>query len=263
MKIFSWMQSKINGGRQEVKKQTGISQHHNQVSYSDRKEEFNDWPNALLAIGTFGNNDVKEKPQTCDIQDEQISTDENADFTPEEVGKLEQELTKLLSRKKKEPECQLSEDGSCLPLDQFLNCPSSLEVDRRKCASICGDTDEKDNDGNSSSVVLSSGKDVLMDKSKSIHKRSVSFLLKKLFVCKGGFGPTHSLADPIPESRMEKLLRTILHKKMYPQSSSTTSGKKYLGDRHSSKNIKDDQLEEKRDSSKWVKTDSEYIVLEI
>ncbi|KAF9615051.1 hypothetical protein IFM89_021622 [Coptis chinensis] len=223
------------------------------VLHEERKEEFSDWPHGLLAIGTFGNNDLKEDPQNNNTS----SSDENqVDFTPEEVGKLQKELTKLLSRKPTQAEF---EDGISLPLDKFLNCPSSLEVDRTISNTLCEDSDEKMVDDNTrSSVVLSNGKDMCMEKNKSIRKKSFSFLLKKMFVCRSGFSPAPSLIDPIPESRMEKLLRTLLHKKIYPQNSSTTSVKKYLGDRHSSKNNKEDQHEEKRDGGcKWVKTDSE------
>lgn len=35
--------------------------------------------------------------------------------------------------------------------------------------------------------------------------KSVSFLLKKMFVCSSGFAPTPSLRDTLPESRMEKV----------------------------------------------------------
>ncbi|KAF5179570.1 hypothetical protein FRX31_030847 [Thalictrum thalictroides] len=266
------MQSKLNG-RQEVKKQTTSSQHHSQVLHEQRKEEFSDWPHGLLAIGTFGNStDIKEeKSQKCNIQNNQTSSEENQlDFTPEEVGKLQKELTKLLSRKpKKSSECQLTEDGLSLPLDKFLNCPSSLEVDRTNCNTFREDLDEKDIEEIASTIVLSNGKDMCMDKNKSIRKKSITFLLKKMFVCHSGFGPSPSLSDPIPESRMEKILRTLLHKKIYPQRPSTASVKKYLGDRPNSNSTKDDdQIEERRDSgAKWVKTDSEckflYISLDI
>ncbi|PIA43108.1 hypothetical protein AQUCO_02000509v1 [Aquilegia coerulea] len=263
MKIFSWMQNKLNG-RQEVKKQTGGLQHHGQVLHEPRKEEFSDWPHGLLAIGTFGNStDIKEEQQKCNMNNQTSSDENQIDFRPEEVGKLQKELTKLLSRKpKKSSEC---EDGLSLPLDKFLNCPSSLEVDRTNCNTFREDLDEKDIEEIASSIVLSNGKDMCMDKNKSIRKKSITFLLKKIFVCHGGFGPSPSLSDPIPESRMEKVLRTLLHKKIYPQRPSTGSVKKYLGDRHNSMSKKDDdQIEEKRDSgAKWVKTDSEYIVLEI
>jgi hypothetical protein len=58
----------------------------------------------------------------------------------------------------------------------------------------------------------------------------------------------------------KQLLRTLLHKKINPQSTSRASSmKKYIEDRSTPKKDKED--DEKRDKtsngSKWVKTDSE------
>ncbi|XP_010261786.1 PREDICTED: uncharacterized protein LOC104600511 [Nelumbo nucifera] len=269
MKIFSWMQSKIHG-RPGNKKPSGVLPNHLNLR-EPLKEEFSDWPHGLLAIGTFGNNDLKGESERCDPLENPSSSQDLLDFTAEEVGKLEKELTKLLSHKPDSIGTESTNLGETihLPLDKFLNCPSSLDVDRTNCHKFCEDSEDK-NDNNllgNTSIVLSKGKDVCVDGKKAIGKRSITFLLKKIFVCRSGFppAPAPSLWDQLPESRMEKLLRAILHKKIYPQSSTSSSLKKYLDNRQMLKAInKDDELEETSDDGcKWDKTDSEYIVLEI
>ncbi|CAJ2663360.1 unnamed protein product [Trifolium pratense] len=264
MKFFSWMQNKL-GGKQENKKSntsTSTTYHAKQ----EPREEFSDWPHSLLAIGTFGNNN--EITQNIDNQNNQqedpsSTAEEILDFTPEEIGKLQKELTKLL-RKKPNVEKEISE----LPLDRFLNCPSSLEVDRRISNALCSESGgDKDEDIEKTlSVILGKCKDICAEKSKkSIGKKSISFLLKKMFVCRSGFAPTPSLRDTLQESRMEKLLRTMLHKKLYTQNSSRSLVvKKCIEDKKNIRNRNEDEAEERIDEgSKWVKTDSEYIVLEI
>nr|ANJ86429.1 NGR4 [Glycine max] len=235
------------------------------------REEFSDWPDGLLAIGTFGNsNEVKEKTEKHILREDPSSSEEIADFTPEEIGKLQKELTKLL-RQKPNVEKEIAE----LPLDRFLNCPSSLEVDRRISNVLCSDSEDKDKDEEERekeeeediektlSVILGKFKEICANNSKkAIGKKSISFLLKKMFVCRSGFAPAPSLKDTLQlqESRMEKLLRIILHKKINSQHSSRAlSLKKRLEDR---KMPKEDEAEND-DGCKWVKTDSEYIVLEI
>ncbi|KAK9131455.1 hypothetical protein Sjap_011942 [Stephania japonica] len=271
------MQNKLHG-KQENKRSNGggsmntLNNHQNLQKPS--KEEFSDWPHGLLAIGTFGNKEIQQEAEEIREAEEIPSFEDQLDFTPEEVGKLRKELTKLLARKPTH-DSKTGENNSSnnLPLDKFLNCPSSLEVDRTMCNALCEELEEKDGSSSvlehSSSVVLSKGnKDVCLDGNKkaAISKRSISFLLKKMFVCRSGFAPAPSLRDPIPETRMEKLLRAIIHKNMFQQKTAAKSTRKYIENRHSS-NADDhtvDQQEERRDSGcKWVKTDSEYIVLEI
>lgn len=164
------------------------------------REEFSDWPHSLLAIGTFGNKDeITQEDDPLSSSLEEIS-----DFTQEEIGKLQKELTKLL-RRKPNVEKEISE----LPLDRFLNCPSSLEVDRRISNALCSELsdDHKDEDIEKTlSVILDKCKDICKEKSKkSIGKKSISFLMKKMFVCRSGFDPTPSLRDSLQESKMEKV----------------------------------------------------------
>jgi len=56
-----------------------------------------------------------------------------------------------------------------------------------------------------------------------------------------------------------KILRAILHKKIYPQNPSPKSStKKYLENKQKLKSAEEDGIDEKADErSKWVKTDSE------
>ncbi|KAM3359310.1 protein NEGATIVE GRAVITROPIC RESPONSE OF ROOTS-like [Capsicum galapagoense] len=287
MKFFNWMHNKFNGG-QETKKSNAVP-----ISTNYRNEEFKDWPDSLLAIGTFGNrsSNLKESTQpehyishlkNIEDDDEQSSSSPDlAEFTPEEVGKLQKELTKLLSRKTQAVvkselvEIQNADDDTILPLDRFLNCPSSLEVDRRINSNRFSSANCSDNfDYNEEEmdrtirVIIGRCKDVCskQKQKKSIGKKSISFLVKKMFVCtNGGFGPAHSLRDTFPESRMEKLLKTILSKKIHPQNAPRTSTKRYLEDKHPQKVEKEEKKREKTcdDGSKWVKTDSDFIVLEM
>ncbi|MCE3050116.1 hypothetical protein HAX54_046481, partial [Datura stramonium] len=254
-----------------------------------RNEEFNGWPDSLLAIGTFGTtstslNAKSESTQHLQNDDEnEISEDVNyneqssspdlAEFTPEEVGKLQKELTKLLSRKP--PAAAAAAEGrqdGDLPLDRFLNCPSSLEVDRRtssrfSCTNseIYENLDEEEIDRTIRAIIGRCKDHVCKTNKKKVNgMKSVSFLLKKMFVCSSGFAPTPSLRDTLPESRMEKLLRTILSKKINPQSGSRISTKRYLEDRCAPKEEAEEKKRDKTcDGSKWVKTDSDFIVLEI
>ena len=170
----------------------------------ESREEFSDWPHGLLAIGTFGNNNLTQNDEIKDAEEENQDTDLQ-DFTPEEIGKLQKELTKLLSKK---PSKEKEKDIANLPLDRFLNCPSSLEVDRRISTNTgISDLDDKEDDiERTISVILGRCKDICENnKKKDIGKKSISFLLKKMFVCRSGFAPQPSLRDTLQESRMEKV----------------------------------------------------------
>lgn len=55
-----------------------------------------------------------------------------------------------------------------------------------------------------------------------------------------------------------QILRMMIHKKIYPGSSVSTSTKKYLEDKHMEKVQESDKGEERgEDRCKWVKTDSD------
>lgn len=177
-----------------------------------KKEESNDWPHGLLNIGTFGDSKLPENTESETFQDDDQPLDHDlAEFTPEEVSKLEKELTKLLSKK---PAPKVDGEIANLPLDRFMNCPSSLEVDRRISTSLCSDLDDKDDEDDINRtirVILGRCRDACMEtKKKSIGKKSISFLLKKMFVCRSGFDFTPNLRDTPQESRMEKVIVDVL-----------------------------------------------------
>nr|GMC71065.1 uncharacterized protein LOC109187586 [Ipomoea batatas] len=277
VQFFNWMQNRFNGG-QAAGSRKGYPvppPTTNHGKQEPRNEEFSDWPGSFLAIGTLGNNDPPESARKAEEneiiveegeEEEQCSSPDLAEFTPEEVGKLQKALTKLLSRKSvSKGEAQSNAD---LPLDRFLNCPSSLEVDRRlsniSAANSLYDCEEDEID-RTIRAIIGRCKDVCEKNKqhKSIGKKSVSFLVKKMFVCRSGFAPSPSLRDTFQESRMEKLLRTILSKKIYPQNPSRAASlKRFLENKRTSSSAAAAEEEEKKrertsDSGRWDKTDSE------
>ncbi|KAK4383378.1 hypothetical protein Sango_2782200 [Sesamum angolense] len=281
MKFFNWMQSKFSSGQGDKRANSVLDTSRSLDVFADHKriqppkEEFSDWPHSLLTIGTLGNKDLADKQEIGQVdqnlqngrtpQEEQCSSPDFSEFTAEEVGKLQKELTKLLRRKPaaSKPEEPIAD----LPLDRFLNCPSSLEVDRtvsdRFSTYSVDDKDEEEID-RTIRIILGRCKDVCEKKKKTaIGKKSLSFLVKKMFVCSSGFVPTPSLRDTLQESRMEKLLRTMLSKKIYHRTSSrATSTKKCLEDSRptlTNAETEDESHDKCRDGSKWDKTDSECL----
>ncbi|XP_048621084.1 protein LAZY 3-like [Brassica napus] len=110
--------------------------------------------------------------------------------------------------------------------------------------------EEEEEDTDSSKDLTATNTDVSIGK-----KKSLSFLLKKMFVCTSGFKTPPPLLDlsrdSLPNTRMEKMLRTILNKKIHPQRSNAIA-KKYL---ENHKII--DEARSSVDAKKWVNTDSE------
>lgn len=190
----------------------------------------------MLTIGTFGNRDQREDQeiqraaQNTETDHEILqqdheecsSPDDLAEFTPEEVGQLQKALTRLLKKKptttttvaaSKAPPHEGSEDAADLPLDRFLNCPSSLEVDRTISSRFSVNSDYRDEEeiDRTIRVIIGRCKEVCMENNKKeIGKKSISFLLKKVFVCRSGFAPAPSLRDTLQESRMEKVITSTL-----------------------------------------------------
>ncbi|GJY67235.1 hypothetical protein Tco_0469473 [Tanacetum coccineum] len=258
MKFFGWMQNKLNGGQGGHKNSNTATSANHHMKQEPQKEEFNDWPHGLLAIGTFGNNDQPtENEEIQDIQNNAASSSPDlSEFTPEEIAKLQKELINLLSKKPKQ-----GENTGDLPLDRFLNCPSSLEVDRRLSTTVITNPDDKEEIDRTIRVILGRCKDICTDNSKkAINKKSFSRLLKKMFVCSSGLPPMPSLHDRLPESRMERLLRAMLKNKINPQRASS-SARKLIESRKSPKRGKgkatEHDEEDANDGSKWVKTDSD------
>lgn len=102
-----------------------------------------DWPDGLLAIGTFGRSDFSGSSENHNRQEKSFSSEDLLDFTPEEVGKLQIELTKLLSLKSSS---ETDKHVMDLLLYIFLSCPSSLEVDLRISSSLHSDLDDYDDE---------------------------------------------------------------------------------------------------------------------
>ncbi|XP_076890388.1 protein DEEPER ROOTING 1-like [Bidens hawaiensis] len=251
LQLLSWMQNKFIGG-QGKNKNAASSAH--QIKQEPQKEEFSDWPHGLLKIGTFGNNDLPIENE--EIQETQVT--DLSEFTTEEIGKLQKELTNLLSKKQEIP--------TDLPLDRFLNCPSSLEVDRRLSVKVNSEVNDKEEDiDRTIRAILGRCKDICVDNNKkSIGKKSISLLFKKFFACSNGFPTIPTFRDPLPESRMEKLLKAMLKNNIKPHNAQASSSRKLIEGRrspHKKDRVIEDENE--KNGSKWVKTDSEYIVLEI
>ncbi|XP_051147738.1 protein NEGATIVE GRAVITROPIC RESPONSE OF ROOTS [Andrographis paniculata] len=300
MKFFSWMQSKLNaGGGQGQGNKTRPNVVAGASSVAAGKEPASDWRRGLLTIGTLGNTNLRngdddhdrdkqeiqvyENPVAEISQEEQGTSPDFSEFTAEEVNSLQKELKRLLNRKPAAAAAipsKAEEPIADLPLDRFLNCPSSLEVDRNASNRFSTYSDDKDEEeiDRTIRIILGRCKDVCEKKKKAIGKKSLAFLVKKMFVCQSGFAPTPSLRDTFQESRMEKLMRTMLTRKIYPQNASRASStKRYLGDnrnhqqRHTVKAEKEEEsshnnnnnINKNNKGSKWDKTDSEYIVLEI
>ncbi|KAK8546866.1 hypothetical protein V6N13_093905 [Hibiscus sabdariffa] len=258
MKFFGWMQNKLHGKQGSSKPNTVSASDHMK---QDPRDEFGDWPCGLLAIGTFGNDQsqtiVHRDP--VDDRDELSSTEDGLEeFTVEEVAKLQKELTKLLTRK---PASGAGKEAVELPLDRFLNCPSSLEVDRRISNEFCSDSGESEEEiDRTISAIIGKCKHICAENKK----KSISFLLKKMFACGSGFSPTPSLRDTLQESTMEKVLRVMLRKKIQGRNPCRASStKKYLANQQTPGGQNNQRDETQERNNRWVKSDPEYIVLEI
>ncbi|GMH23308.1 hypothetical protein Nepgr_025151 [Nepenthes gracilis] len=262
MKIFSWAQNKFNGS--QGSKKENFNPIINETPRGRHREEFSDWPHGLLAIGTFGNKAREEDPEETG----QLQNELNGLFAPESVS------AKSIS--------SIEQEHTDFPVDKFLHCEVSSTAEKNHEQSSGNNTNQEGTGHlqSNSGVVHSEGRDFCLEKSNNaIRKKSLSFLLKKMFLCRSEFLPARSPRDPLayPESRIEKILRAILHKKIYPQSSSpTASTKKYLesshisraktADDHNGDGDEDDnynEIHKGHDGSKWVNSDTEYIVLEI
>lgn len=171
------------------------------------KEEFSDWPDGLLAIGTFGNN-LNEDLERSNVQGnaESSSHEYLHGLTSEELENL-QELTSLMLSNKQADELS----ASAAELKQVSNHLPYRQPNLGAETTSSNGNSEESNDRygglqHNNDVVLRRGKDICLDNTKTvISKKSLSFLLKKIFVCRSGFYHAPSLRDPIPESRMEKV----------------------------------------------------------
>lgn len=152
------------------------------------KQEFNDWPQAFLHIGTLANSYAEDSFPFQKYTKE---------FKLEEVGKLQNELNMKLEDEQEEN------------LNDLINEHSSLEPAAQEVETISDVSNIKHGNfypGNS--LIHSTGRDLCYDSKKGgIGKKSLSFLFKKMFACRKGFQPTPSFKDPLlsTDSRMEKV----------------------------------------------------------
>ncbi|KAL5141281.1 hypothetical protein HKD37_09G024654 [Glycine soja] len=257
MKIFEWMQNRINGSNGKKKQSGSISTTSNyNMRHEPCKQEFSDWPQALLAIGTFGGNNLKEDSggrSNNTAEDSSSFQDCTQEITLEDVGNLQNEFSIFFK-------------GPNLAGEQEEHTNDLIKENESPCD---GSNVSRGNFCPSNSIIFSRGKDCSLDHSskKGVGKKSLSFLLKKMLACKSGFQPTPLFKDLLStESRMEKILRAILHKKISPRFMFNNT---YLEATPISDDGEDDDDEEElaaaaaENGCKWVKTDSEYIVLEI
>lgn len=180
------------------------------------KEEVNDWLHGLLAIGTFGKNDLKEDLERINLHGNITSSsfeDQQRDSTSEEAGNLLQDeyLNSLLMHKQDDHDqpASAAELEQASSLERFLSRQSTLEPERI-ASNITAHSSESNTKKcslqRSTSLVLSRGKDASVDNTENaIGKKSLSFLLKKIFVCRSGFPSPPTPKAPIPEPRMEKV----------------------------------------------------------
>ncbi|CAO2841674.1 unnamed protein product [Amaranthus hypochondriacus] len=270
MKLFSWVNNKLNG-RQSISNNTNIyASNKNQTAQfgADQKEEFSDWPQGFLSIGTLFIKPLKED-NIKDDQNEKSLPSQNPilDFTLEEVKELQKELNALMS-------------------SNTRSSTSIKEEEEEESTSIKEEKEEEeewddDDDQHLSTIVPNNkAKDKIYlenyGKKAMVNKKSLSFLLKKMFICGSidGLRPTYSLRDPtiseLPKTRLSKMLRALLRKKIHPHNSSCPTikrGKKYLGSGQigsiTNYEDEDDFDTQGNNTIKWDKTDTEYIVLEI
>ncbi|XP_047324556.1 protein NEGATIVE GRAVITROPIC RESPONSE OF ROOTS-like [Impatiens glandulifera] len=227
MKILNWVQSKLRGKQQQESVKRPV--------VTNCNEESSDWSDRLLlAIGTFGGDNINR----VQLEDHHESSS---------IGdQIQREVAKLIMISRELEESSTGSNSSSGDGHESV----SLEYCLKQLSCLENPKDEK-----ISSCVGS--------KKKGLGKKPLSLLIKKMFLSqKAGFGPKPSLRDPIPDnSIIDKILRALMQKKIYPKNSATRSNAtKYL-------EIDDDDGQQAIDmekyGSKWVKTDSEYIVLEI
>ncbi|XP_020584095.1 uncharacterized protein LOC110027133 isoform X2 [Phalaenopsis equestris] len=270
MRILNWVQTKLNRRPEKKTSQSVCFSSLYPPQPKIHTDEFMGWPHGLLAIGTLNSIcSIREEEQTHHhhpLPSSQSSNDVS-DFTVEEAMKQQKELTKLLKSKPKSFNngSATGEENANLLLNRLLNCPSNLLI--RLSEDLDEDLERDDGDlSPNSNIIRKKVRDFLIADNRSIvGQKSVACLLKKLFFCKGGFGPASGLRDPIIVSRMEKLLRIMVYKKIFPQSSAAVTVNKCLENNKLGERVACKDKSEEKDGRrfKWDKTDSDFIILEM
>ncbi|KAF7000095.1 hypothetical protein CFC21_016045 [Triticum aestivum] len=280
MGIINWVQNRLNTKQEKKRSAAAAAAGASSVRNAPVRENScrgqaddelpGDW--SMLSIGTIGT--LGNEPTPAPAPDQAVP-----DFTIEEVKKLQDALNKLLRRAKSKSSSRGSTAGAGdeeqnLPLDRFLNCPSSLEVDRRLSLRLQGaDGGQNGEFSPDTQIILSKARELLVSTNGNgggVKQKSFKFLLKNMFACRGGFPPQPSLKDPV-ETKLEKLFKTMLQKKMSAprQSNAASSSRKYyLEDKPMGRIQMDGHHDEEEDDYgedvfKWDKTDSDFIVLEV
>ncbi|XP_020572374.1 uncharacterized protein LOC110019135 [Phalaenopsis equestris] len=212
------------------------------LKQNSSREEFQDWPQTFLAIGTFGNNELGEDSQIAQSSSEtQESSHKISDLNIEEVIKFQKEISKLLNLKLSSSTYG-TETAEIQSADHSINesviTSLTLEADNTiSSLKICkGSTDDSED----SKFTLNKFEHMLSDDCNWIRQRSLPSLLNKMFISRSSFSPQPSLRDSISESKLKKILKKIIHKKIHPRTVSRPPTMKYL-----QKNNEEDKVEER------------------
>lgn len=152
-----------------------------------RNDEFSDWPQSLLAIGTFGNKKIEEEAQSSsgDVQ----AVQDSVKFTEEEVDSIRKEFESLL-----ESSDQAEVQGSY----------AGEQVASQKRVGEHGNEKRQELLMNKE-IIISKAREIVGKKGGAIKPRSIASLLR-LFMCKGGFtAPVLEPRNSFPQTRMEKV----------------------------------------------------------
>lgn len=129
-----------------------------------RNDEFSDWPQSLLAIGTFGNKQIEEVAQVQDASEDGQSMQDAIKFTEEEVDRIQKEFAMILASKDQAETHDPRDDDQ---VTSHKNVDESINEKHR---------DQMLN----KKMVISKGKDSLGKKASTLKPRSVASLLKLL-----------------------------------------------------------------------------------
>lgn len=169
------------------------------------KDELSDWPHGLLAIGTFGEKNVKEIPKSCNLQTRNHSQDHYKDITRQEVGNLKKDLNGILDRQVPESNSADELETHNILLDKIFKSMSNSNTERTSSYTVSDDIGDEDSSLQriNGTVLMDRGKDNRLDNTKNaIKKESLTFLLKKML--KSDITSTPNLRDTPPEARLEK-----------------------------------------------------------
>uniref|UniRef100_A0A0D3FJN2 Uncharacterized protein n=1 Tax=Oryza barthii TaxID=65489 RepID=A0A0D3FJN2_9ORYZ len=257
MGIVSWVQGRLGGRTSAAAESRGLAagngnpsvvaavvaagkeRKHQQVVPDDLAGD--QWPTPathLFSIGTLGNDELPEQGE----EEEDLP-----EFSVEEVRKLQDALARLLLRARSKKYSEAVATAAAVGLSPG----TKMILTKAKDILV---------DGNTRNTTTSGG---------DIKNKSFKFLLKKMFVCHGGFAPAPSLKDPT-ESSMEKIAarpsNSPASRTYFLEGNNAHGDDHRLCRRRRPRRGEEEEEEEENkgeESCKWDRTDSEYIVLEI